>query len=57
MTSSLDQVGPLAKTVEDAAILFKAIAGNDPFDATSADGTIFGNELLNPKVRENQKSS
>ena len=37
MTSSLDQVGPIAKTVEDAAILFKAIAGKDPLDATSAD--------------------
>ena len=37
MASSLDQVGPIAKTVEDAAILFKAIAGRDPMDATSAD--------------------
>ncbi len=37
MTSSLDQVGPMAETVEDAAILFKAIAGKDPLDATSAD--------------------
>ena len=36
MTSSLDQIGPLAKTVEDAAIIFKAIAGRDPLDATSA---------------------
>jgi aspartyl-tRNA(Asn)/glutamyl-tRNA(Gln) amidotransferase subunit A len=37
MASSLDQVGPLTKTVEDAAILFKAIAGRDPLDATSVD--------------------
>ena len=37
MASSLDQVGPIAKTVADAAILFKAIAGHDPLDATSAD--------------------
>jgi len=37
MASSLDQIGPLAKTVEDAAILYKAIAGNDPLDATSTD--------------------
>jgi len=37
MTSSLDQIGPLTKTVEDNAILFKAIAGKDPLDATSAD--------------------
>ncbi len=35
MTSSLDQIGPLTKTVEDATILFKAIAGQDPLDATS----------------------
>ena len=37
MASSLDQVGPIAKTVEDAAVLFKAIAGKDPLDATSVD--------------------
>ncbi len=37
MASSLDQIGPLAKTVEDATILFKAIAGRDPLDATSSD--------------------
>lgn len=36
MASSLDQIGPFTKTVEDAAILFKAIAGRDPMDATSA---------------------
>lgn len=34
MASSLDQVGPLAKTVEDTAILFRAIAGRDRMDAT-----------------------
>jgi len=33
--SSLDQVGPLAPTVTDAAILLGAIAGHDPRDATS----------------------
>ena len=37
MASSLDQIGPLAKTVEDAALLYKAIAGADPLDATSTD--------------------
>jgi aspartyl-tRNA(Asn)/glutamyl-tRNA(Gln) amidotransferase subunit A len=37
MASSLDQIGPLTKTVEDAAILYKAIAGRDPLDATSTD--------------------
>ena len=35
MGSSLDQIGPLTKTVEDARILFDAIKGNDPKDSTS----------------------
>ena len=34
--SSLDQVGPMARTVEDAAMLLQAIAGHDPREATSA---------------------
>ena len=33
--SSLDQVGPLTKDVTDAAILFEAMAGHDPKDATT----------------------
>jgi len=33
--SSLDQIGPFANTVEDAAILLGAIAGHDPKDSTS----------------------
>ena len=33
--SSLDQIGPFARTVEDAAILLGAIAGHDPLDSTS----------------------
>jgi aspartyl-tRNA(Asn)/glutamyl-tRNA(Gln) amidotransferase subunit A len=33
--SSLDQVGPFARTVEDAALVLQAIAGNDPCDATA----------------------
>lgn len=35
MASSLDQIGPLAKTAEDAAYIFEAIAGTDENDATS----------------------
>jgi aspartyl-tRNA(Asn)/glutamyl-tRNA(Gln) amidotransferase subunit A len=37
MASSLDQIGPLAKTVEDAEIVFNAISGKDPFDSTSVE--------------------
>jgi len=33
--SSLDQVGPLARTVEDAAVALHALSGRDPLDATS----------------------
>ena len=35
--SSLDQVGPMARTAEDAALLLEVIAGPDPQDATCAD--------------------
>lgn len=35
MASSLDQIGPMTKTVEDAEILLTAIAGEDRFDATT----------------------
>lgn len=34
--SSLDQLGPLAWTAEDAALLLEVIAGHDPLDTTSA---------------------
>ncbi|MCD0415861.1 Asp-tRNA(Asn)/Glu-tRNA(Gln) amidotransferase subunit GatA [Rubrivivax sp. JA1024] len=35
--SSLDQAGPIARTVRDAAILLRSMAGHDPKDATSVD--------------------
>jgi aspartyl-tRNA(Asn)/glutamyl-tRNA(Gln) amidotransferase subunit A len=38
--SSLDHIGPLARTVRDAATVLQAIAGRDPADATSADAPV-----------------
>ena len=38
--SSLDQIGPFARTVEDSAIMLNAIAGHDPFDSTSVSGAV-----------------
>ena len=35
--SSLDQVGPMARTVEDLALLLEVMAGHDPLDSTSVD--------------------
>ena len=36
--SSLDQIGPLTRTVEDSALTLGAIWGHDPLDSTSLDG-------------------
>jgi aspartyl-tRNA(Asn)/glutamyl-tRNA(Gln) amidotransferase subunit A len=38
--SSLDQIGPFGRTVEDAALILQAIAGPDPCDATAALATV-----------------
>lgn len=35
--SSLDQIGPLTRTVEDTALVLETIAGHDPADSTSLD--------------------
>ncbi|MBZ9578382.1 Asp-tRNA(Asn)/Glu-tRNA(Gln) amidotransferase subunit GatA [Patescibacteria group bacterium] len=37
MASSLDQIGPITKTVKDAKIVFDVISGKDPFDSTSVE--------------------
>ncbi len=55
MASSLDQIGPLAKTVEDAAIIFNAIRGKDPMDATSsepASPVAYQKELIDPNFKK-----
>ena len=38
--SSLDQIGPFARSVEDAALVYDVIAGKDPLDATSVDRAV-----------------
>ncbi len=38
--SSLDQIGPLTRNVEDAALAYDAMAGFDPMDATSVDRAV-----------------
>lgn len=38
--SSLDQAGPIAKTVRDAAIMLGSMAGHDPKDTTSVDAPV-----------------
>jgi aspartyl-tRNA(Asn)/glutamyl-tRNA(Gln) amidotransferase subunit A len=38
--SSLDQAGPIARSVQDAAILLKAMASHDPKDTTSVDAPV-----------------
>lgn len=47
--SSLDQIGPLAKTVDDARIVFDAIRGKDELDSTSVEPD-FESGNLNPKA-------
>jgi aspartyl-tRNA(Asn)/glutamyl-tRNA(Gln) amidotransferase subunit A len=42
--SSLDQIGPIAATVEDCVRIYAAIAGPDPRDSTAADAPV-GNPL------------
>lgn len=38
--SSLDQIGPITRTVEDSAILLNILAGHDPLDSTSAEAPL-----------------
>ncbi len=38
--SSLDQIGPFTRSVEDAAIVLEAIAGHDPQDSTSSPASV-----------------
>ncbi len=49
--SSFDQVGPLAKTSEDARILYDAIHGHDPMDATSIPDGLYAPRAVGEKLR------
>lgn len=51
MASSLDQIGPMTKTVADAEILFHATKGQDGFDATVAPEDSFSDEPVPKKIR------
>lgn len=50
---TLDHVGPLCKTVEDAALLLAAVAGYDPLDPTTADVSVpdYARALKTPTAR------
>jgi aspartyl-tRNA(Asn)/glutamyl-tRNA(Gln) amidotransferase subunit A len=48
--SSFDQCGPLAKTVEDAQMLFDAIAQHDPLDSTSIGPSIYAPHSATKKI-------
>jgi aspartyl-tRNA(Asn)/glutamyl-tRNA(Gln) amidotransferase subunit A len=49
--SSLDQIGPLTKTVADARILYEAIRGIDPLDATTISDGLYGVHELPKRLR------
>jgi aspartyl-tRNA(Asn)/glutamyl-tRNA(Gln) amidotransferase subunit A len=51
--SSLDHIGPLTKSVKDAAILLQQIAGRDPLDTTTVDVPVpdFVSEIERPVTR------
>ncbi len=48
--SSLDQVGPFARTVRDAALVMNALSGRDPLDCTSQECTLDFTANLNEGV-------
>ena len=55
MASSLDQIGPITKTVEDAALIFNAIHGRDRYDSTTGHISYARDEILNPKLEDIKK--
>jgi aspartyl-tRNA(Asn)/glutamyl-tRNA(Gln) amidotransferase subunit A len=51
MAMSLDQIGPIANTVSDAALLLEVIAGHDYKDATSLNAKTDFSKNLNPDLK------
>lgn len=56
MASSLDTIGPIAKTAEDCEIVFNAIRGKDPLDSTSIESNLKSEIPASPAGRLNLKS-
>jgi len=50
MASSLDQIGPLTKNIEDAALIFKIIEGKDELDSTTFDLDFKTEDKIIPSV-------
>jgi len=50
MASSLDQIGPLARNVEDTRLIFDAIKGKDSFDSTTIEAKDFKNSTHHLRV-------
>lgn len=50
MGSSLDQAGPLTKTVEDAELIFNTIRGKDPLDSTSWSPDLYPSRSRTKKI-------
>ncbi|TSC71248.1 MAG: aspartyl-tRNA(Asn)/glutamyl-tRNA (Gln) amidotransferase subunit A [Parcubacteria group bacterium Gr01-1014_49] len=51
MGSSLDQIGPLAKSVEDARILYEAIRGKDVLDSTTISDGLYAKREIPKSLR------
>jgi aspartyl-tRNA(Asn)/glutamyl-tRNA(Gln) amidotransferase subunit A len=52
--SSFDQVGPITRSIEDAALLLEVMAGPDEYDSTlaTADVPSFSNEIKKPGIKK-----
>jgi aspartyl-tRNA(Asn)/glutamyl-tRNA(Gln) amidotransferase subunit A len=60
MSSSLDQIGPFAKTSDDAKIIFDCIVGKDEMDSTSVNLSFAGKsftQVLDPDAQTIRKTS